>query len=130
MPIQIIVVFFIVLVVGGAILGFSKNTLNRAQQDLNEWRTDPAKKDLVVEVTEANETTILSLANACVSENVGNVDEKVCFALFADSFTIADWSAMNDTALESSFRLDTDGVSGTPTAVRITYNPTGRIIVS
>jgi hypothetical protein len=129
LPIQVIVVLFIALVVGGAIIAFSQDAFNRAQIDINDWRADPQKRDMVVEVNEATDQTIEGLANSCVRENIGNIDEKVCFALFASAFTV-DWGSLHGMTLENNFTLDTTAVDPGANAVRITYHPLKKVIVS
>ena len=127
MPIQVIVVLFVALVVGGAIIAFSQNTLNTAQLDLNQWRNDPQKRDMLIEVQNATAETVLGLAGACLEQHTGGVTEADCFALFADTFAV-DWDALNGTNISQQFTLDTTGVDD-PSAVRIAYHPAGRITV-
>jgi hypothetical protein len=130
LPIQVIVVLFVALIVGGAIVAFSQQSLRNAQETLNErWREDPANKQLVVDVVEADEGTILSLANECVRKSQGVVAEQTtCFAVFSPSFT--DLASLNDRELLEGFKLNTTGAPDTPQAVRITYNPAGTVEVS
>src|ERR1041384_5077442 len=105
MPIQVIIVLFVALIVGGAIISFSRSSLNNAQQTLNDqWKNDPAHKDQVVEVDTATETTIANLAQECLKQNQGSVEEKLCFALFANHFQIS-WSTLANKDLGSGFSI-------------------------
>jgi hypothetical protein len=131
MPINIIVVLFVALIVGGAILLFSKNALNHAQQDLNDkWRDDPVNKESVIELGVASSAEIVNLANACVRKGrqSASVDSSLCFGVFATSITPL--GPLQGTALDEGFTLDTMGVVGAPTAVRITYDPMNKIFIS
>jgi hypothetical protein len=123
MPIQVIVVLFIALVVGGAIIAFSQGSFNNAKQTLNEqWKNDPANKDQVVEVTTATDATILNLARECVKRNAGTVEEKLCFALFANQYQV-NWNTLHNTDIGYGFNLSVQLQNPNANALRITYNP-------
>lgn len=124
MPIQVIVVLFVALAVGGAIIAFSQSSLNSAKDTLNEqWKNDPANKDTVVEVAQVTDKTLLTLAQECVRENAGSVEEKLCFALFSEDFTMANWAGVNNTAVGQGFNISIQVKNNLPAAVRLTYNP-------
>lgn len=134
LPIQIIVVMFVALAVGGAVIMFSQTTLNRAQTDFaDRWRNDPAMKDSIVEVNEATSGTIISLAKECYKKMSATPDGGVCFALFATTWT-ADFAAIDGTPIggteETQYLLDTSAVVEPVTAVRISYDPLGAIRVT
>jgi hypothetical protein len=123
MPIQVIIVLFLALVVGGAILAFSQSSLNNAQQTLNDqWKNDPANKDQVVEVATATDATILNLAKECVKRNAGSVEEQLCFALFATQYQV-NWNLINNAELGQGFNLSVQMQNPNANALRITYDP-------
>jgi hypothetical protein len=134
MPIQIIIVLFVAVVVGGAIIAFSQSTLSRAQQQLaDKWRDDPALKNSIVEVSDATDNTIITLAQACYKMRSATPDASVCFALFAKTWS-AHFPTLDNTNLGAeygNYTLDTTGVTATEiTAVKIRYDPLGKIRVA
>jgi hypothetical protein len=132
MPIQIIVVLFVALVVGGAILAFSRTTLDDARGQLNDrFKNDPDNKEIVIEVATATDETIIALGQECVKKSLGDVVEPtLCYALFADEFQVNNWAALDNIDVGSGFKLDTEAITVVPTAVRLTFNPGGTVDVT
>lgn len=130
LPIQIIVVLFVAIVVGGAVVMFSQTTLNRAQLDLaDRWRDDPALKDSVFDVKNATANTIMTLAQECHKRLSATPDQEVCYALFAEEWSV-DFAAIDGATVAEGVVLNTSGVTADPiTAVKILYHPSGQIRV-
>jgi HAMP domain-containing protein len=130
LPINVIIIFFVALVVGGGIVYFASHQLSGSQQQINDLRDDPAYKDNIVEVGTATETTIVGLANECVrkgkSTSIGS--KSICFAVFASSWP--DFASLNGRQLDQEYTLDTRGVPANPSAVRVTFDPLGNVTVT
>lgn len=128
MPINIIVILFVAVIVGSVLIIFTRQNLNDARENLAErFLQEGGTTDDIVEVQNVTETTIISLAEECLDRKQGGFEREVCFALFASSWP--DLSALNDTELPYGTRLIIEA-SPSPSAVKISYDPSGRILVS
>ena len=128
MPITVIIVLFVAVVVGGAILLFSRQSLDASQQQLMEQlRKDPTTADKVVQLDAATQSSIMNLAQECGKNRAGATESTLCYAVFAN--TMPDFAAMNGAALGNGVTLNTSGVSGTPKAIRITLIPPNRVTI-
>lgn len=128
LPIRIIIILFVAVVVGGMMIVFSKQVLLRAQTNLNDQNMQHIDEDRILKVDDLNEQAVEGLLTQCLRENLGVAFEVTdCFAIFSGAYTGLS-SFPTGTALTNNFTVQND-VTGTPAAIRITFDPFGKIII-
>ncbi len=133
MPIQIVIVLFVAVAVGGAVIMFTQSSLNNAQQGLaDKLKDDPAYKNSIVEVDIATDSTLIALAETCNKRYASSPDPVTCFAVFAKTWDV-DFDAVGSTKVATDVTINTEGVQhrgNDIVALKILYQPVGKIVIT
>jgi len=122
LAIRIIVVLFVTIVVGALVVVFSQRVLLNAQDDLNAWKNDPEKRDMVIDVATISEEGLVGLANECVRQHHSITFERtICFAVFVEDGALP--LTADGTALAEGYALNLSGVDDGDTAFKIIFDP-------
>lgn len=126
LPIKIIVTLFVALVVGGSIILFAQRTINSGEQQLHEIGKTEKGVSIISLPSGATAEDVKKLAFACVQLGIGYVAEKECFVVKGN--IPSDLSSIDNTIVDGK-TIDVTS-SASATALFITYNPLGKIIIS
>jgi len=126
MPIRIMVVLLVTLVVGFAIIQFSKNIITNSRQRLSEINEDPDKiKEHIVELQSTSVAEITYLAEDCLkSEEDREPMRTTCFAVQINSpieFGAAEITAKWVELGHSEDKLDVTGFNSGSRGIFIYY---------
>jgi len=126
-PITIVIVLFLVVIVAGIIILFSKQLLNNAQQNLNQLGPQNATKDQIVQLDTVHATDIINLANECIRENYKvTFEKKLCFVVTGKNFP----DAYGGQALDENFTTDASGVGANYNALILTFDPEEKVLIT
>jgi hypothetical protein len=128
LPINIIVILFVAVSVGAAVLFFSQQIFVDAKQGmhtLNVERNDQSS-NIIETNNEVNAAMVRALAEECVKKSHGVPYREVCFVVKGSKGNIID--AHNTNTIESNFTIVTQSIIG-GNVTMFYYDPTGRILV-
>lgn len=126
MPIRIMVVLLVTLVVGFAIIQFSKTIITDSRQSLSEINKDPDKiKEHIIELQSTSAAEIAYLAENCLkSEEDREPMRTICFAVyiygpigFGANEIITEWKEMG----HSEDKIDVTGFNSGSKGIFIYY---------
>ncbi len=132
LPISVMVVFFVALVVGVAVLGFASTNLHRASDDIRNLPglDDEDLMDKMVDVGDVTEDRVRLLGEQCLRDFHGRLDDELCYIVrgdVADNIQLLDGEEID---AEGSWEFNVD-IDGSPSALFIWYRPLqGRIEVN
>lgn len=123
MPIQVTIVLFVAVVVGGFVILFSQQLLGQAKDNIVNIDAKDVEKDHILEIDVMNAADVLALASQCARDNYGTFDDKTCYAVFANSVTLPQTGAQ----LPNNFTLQVEATSASTTLL-FTYMPTSATV--
>ncbi len=128
MPISVMIMLFIAILVGVAIVGFANTTLQRASDGLTELDGVDAVRfdERLVEVSSWSTGMIQGLGGQCLRDFKGIVHRELCFIIRGPQIT--NTAVINDLHDESisvdglDWEFDVD-ITGQPNALFMHYSP-------
>lgn len=119
MPIRIIIVLFISILVGVAIINFSQDLMGKSKTKLESFDKHEDQADRILELKNIDSYQLGELANDCFTEFENSLEDQICYAI------IANVDASNDKVIGYS-NLDKENIyvdlSDAENAVKIKYN--------
>lgn len=128
MPIQIMVVLFIALIIGGVVITFSEDSLFNSKQNLDAIidNSDLSDEEKIIEVNSISTNNLVSLVNQCFKDKENSLENNLCFVILGDISTSCDEikSEIENVNFDCSF-------DGSGNSIKISYNaPLNKIEVS
>jgi hypothetical protein len=130
LPIQIMIILFISIIIGGAVINFSQSNIAESQERLKEISLNDveSQEDRIIEITTISTNTVQDLSEQCFKDNVQSLESTICFAVLG-SVTATCSSVIDNTELLAD-QIECNFESG-GNAVKIYYNaPLGRVELS
>ncbi len=130
-PIQIMVVLFITIVVGGAIVSFSDNSLTDSKAKLDEisQETTLSDEEKIIEIVNINANNIAALSKQCFEDMDNSLESNICFVVLGEIQTtcLSILESIDEEYSENMYcNINTDGNS-----IKIYYNaPLSRVELS
>jgi hypothetical protein len=139
-PIKVMITLFVTLVVGFAIISFSRQIIEKSRSDLENTNPgsdlDDDEEQKIIELSVLDNQQTIDLVSECYDRNHGRVLERtLCFVVIAKSADTGLNFGQIETEGETATGADVviDGLSATDYAIRMVYDPLGsqdRIILS
>lgn len=129
LPITVMIVLFVTIIVGVAILSFAKGTLFDAKENIKELIPDKDKDNLddrIIEITTLTESGVRSLAESCINDAIleGELDRRTCVVIRAETIDLP--STIGNITIKGRTYTFNDQI-GDGTTVFMTYDSSGII---
>jgi HAMP domain-containing protein len=130
MPVQVIVVLFVAVVVGGAVIMFSQRVLTNAQQGIVSIGQEDAQGVAIVTLgAGAAAGDVHKLAQSCLDKHPGELDVQDCFVVRGNVPSVASLHAVKLQPMARNITMNVSAASGA-SALFISYDPRGYVKIS
>ena len=129
MPINVMIMLFVAIVVGGVMIGFSDRIINTGEQRLlTLGQYEEQRPDLIVQLGDVTQDQIIALAQQCARDKIASPSRELCFVIRGniDDNNLGD--AIEFQLDTRTYTIDSDH-SSTANALFMEYQPAGSKII-
>ncbi len=125
MPIQIMIILFVAITVGGGMVYFSQDNLANSKEGLDSIieKNDLSDEEKILEVSSITTNNVVSLAKQCRIDKQQSLEDSICFVLLGGVSTtclsIFDELRRDDDFDEDDYYCD---IASNGNSIKISYN--------